>query len=125
MGTDAPPFVERTSPPAGPIAPADLPQRTSRDSAQTLFRDPRAGAMLPGLMPSRRTSPNSTLRAGRSSSTTCENWSESGYIFTTEEGQPLDPRRTSKAFNRHLRAAALPRIPLHGLRHTYATLALS
>ena len=55
----------------------------------------------------------------------CEDWFESGYIFTTEDGQPLDPHRISKAFERHLRGAALPRIPLHGLRHTYATLALS
>jgi integrase len=57
--------------------------------------------------------------------TRCESWNETGYIFTTEEGQPLDPHRTSKAFERQLREAALPRIPLHGLRHTYATLALS
>jgi integrase len=55
----------------------------------------------------------------------CDAWTETGYIFTTEEGRPLDPHRISKAFERHLRAAALPRIPLHGLRHTYATLALS
>jgi integrase len=55
----------------------------------------------------------------------CEDWVESGYIFTTADGRPLDPHRISKAFERHLRAAALPRIPLHGLRHTYATLALS
>jgi integrase len=55
----------------------------------------------------------------------CEEWVESGYIFTTEGGQPLDPHRISKAFERQLREAALPRIPLHGLRHTYATLALS
>jgi integrase len=52
-------------------------------------------------------------------------WNETGHIFTTEDGEPLDPHRISKAFERHLRAAALPRIPLHGLRHTYATLALS
>jgi integrase len=57
--------------------------------------------------------------------THCESWSQTGYIFTTEVGQPLDPHRISKVFERHLRAAALPRIPLHGLRHTYATLALS
>jgi integrase len=56
---------------------------------------------------------------------TCDAWSETGYIFTTQDGRPLDPHRVSKAFERHLRAAALPRIPLHGLRHTYATLALS
>ena len=31
----------------------------------------------------------------------------------------------SKAFGDHGRAALLPRIPLHGLRHTYATLALA
>jgi integrase len=55
----------------------------------------------------------------------CDAWNETGYIFTTEDGQPLDPHRISKTFERHLRAAALPRIPLHGLRHTYATLALS
>jgi integrase len=55
----------------------------------------------------------------------CDAWDETGYIFTTVDGQPLDPHRVSKAFERHLRAAALPRIPLHGLRHTYATLALS
>jgi integrase len=55
----------------------------------------------------------------------CDTWNETGYIFTTEEGQPLDPHRVSKAFERQVREAALPRIPLHGLRHTYATLALS
>jgi integrase len=55
----------------------------------------------------------------------CDTWTETGFIFTTENGLPLDPHRTSKAFERHLHAAALPRIPLHGLRHTYATLALS
>ena len=55
----------------------------------------------------------------------CENWNETGYIFTTADGQPLDPHRLSKTFEHHLRAAVLPRIPLHGLRHTYATLALS
>lgn len=36
-----------------------------------------------------------------------------------------DPHRVSKEFRGQLAAAALPRIPLHGLRHTYATLALS
>ncbi|NLG64612.1 MAG: site-specific integrase, partial [Actinobacteria bacterium] len=52
-------------------------------------------------------------------------WTESGYIFTTKDGGALEPRWVSKQFGRLLRVAALPRIPLHGLRHTYATLALS
>ena len=46
--------------------------------------------------------------------TRCDTWNETGYIFTTEEGLPLDPHGVSKAFGRHLREAALPRIPPHG-----------
>ena len=54
-----------------------------------------------------------------------EAWIESAFVFTREDGQPLHPWVVSKAFGVHLKAAALPQIPLHGLRHTYATLALS
>ena len=35
------------------------------------------------------------------------------------------PWLVSKTFHDHSRAALLPEIPLHGLRHTYATLALA
>jgi integrase len=52
-------------------------------------------------------------------------WTDSGYVFMREDGHELDPHQISKEFQRQLAAAALPRIPLHGLRHTYATLALS
>ena len=54
-----------------------------------------------------------------------EAWIETGFVFTREDGQPLHPWHVSKAFQDHLKAAALPRIPLHSLRHSYATLALS
>ena len=54
-----------------------------------------------------------------------EAWLESGFVFTRENGEPLHPWKVSKAFRDHLKAAALPAIPLHGLRHSYATLALS
>jgi integrase len=50
---------------------------------------------------------------------------DTGYVFVLEDGQHLDPRRVSKEFQRQSTAAALPRIPLHGLRHTCATMALS
>ena len=46
-------------------------------------------------------------------------------MFTTEDGLALQPWRVSRAFEQLRRAAKLPRIPLHGLRHTYATVALS
>ena len=54
-----------------------------------------------------------------------EGLAEAGLVFTRPDGRPLVPWVVSKAFGDHGRAALLPRIPLHGLRHTYATLALA
>ncbi len=46
-------------------------------------------------------------------------------MFAHEDGTPLNPEAFSDAFQRHVKAAQLPRIRLHDLRHTHATLALS
>jgi integrase len=54
-----------------------------------------------------------------------EAWVDSGYVFTRENGEALHPYAISKMFRELVKAAALPAIPLHSLRHTYATLALS
>ncbi len=54
-----------------------------------------------------------------------EGWIDSGYVFTLEDGAPLHPERISALFRRLVKAAPVKMIPLHGLRHTYATLALS
>ena len=48
-----------------------------------------------------------------------------GLIFTKEDGSPLHPDRVSELFDLHLKAAGLPRIRLHDLRHTHATLGLA
>jgi integrase len=48
-----------------------------------------------------------------------------GLVFTEADGSPVNPVRFSKQFERAVKAAGLPRIPLHGLRHTWATVALS
>jgi integrase len=53
-----------------------------------------------------------------------EAWSDSGYVFTKENGEPLHPQVMSRAFTQALKAARLPEIRLHDLRHTHATLAL-
>jgi integrase len=50
---------------------------------------------------------------------------DAGFVFTRTDGQPLHPWKVSKAFRNQAKAAMLPPIPLHGLRHTYATLALA
>ena len=52
-------------------------------------------------------------------------WIDSGRVFTAENGAQLHPERISALFRRLVAAAALPPIPLHGLRHTYASLALA
>jgi integrase len=42
-------------------------------------------------------------------------------VFTDETGAPLDPARVTHAFARVARAAPVPRIRLHDLRHLHAT----
>lgn len=49
----------------------------------------------------------------------------SGYVFVRENGQPYHPNRITKMFETAVEASRQPRIRLHDLRHTYATLALA
>lgn len=44
--------------------------------------------------------------------------------FCREDGSPMWPRSLTRSFARLVETAGLPRIRLHNLRHTYATLAL-
>jgi integrase len=46
------------------------------------------------------------------------------YVFCHLDGTPLDPSTVSHTFAKVLRRAGLPPMPLHGLRHTHATLLL-
>ncbi len=52
-------------------------------------------------------------------------WQDSGLVFTWPDGRPVHPQRFSKWFEQHARAAGLPRIRLHDVRHSYATAALA
>ena len=52
-------------------------------------------------------------------------WVESGLVFTTRRGTPLDSSNVTKAFHELLATAGLPRIRIHDLRHTAATLLLA
>jgi integrase len=45
-------------------------------------------------------------------------------VFTTEDGSPVHPDSFSQVFERSVRRLGLPRIRLHDLRHTHATLGL-
>lgn len=51
-------------------------------------------------------------------------WQGDGHVFAREDGAPWQPDRISKLFDQAVKASRLPRIRLHDLRHTHATLAL-
>jgi integrase len=46
-------------------------------------------------------------------------------VFTTPTGQPLDPAYVSRHFDRLTAKHGLPRIRLHDLRHTSASIGLA
>lgn len=45
-------------------------------------------------------------------------------LFVWPDGRPLHPDTITALFHKHCRAAGLPRIRLHDVRHSYATAAL-
>ncbi len=52
-------------------------------------------------------------------------YEDSGLTFCRENGLPIHPQSLSQAFERDAKAAGLPLIRFHDLRHSYATVALS
>jgi integrase len=54
-----------------------------------------------------------------------EAWTDTALVLTREDGTMLDPEWLSKEFQRLAKAAGLPRIRLHDLRHSYASSALA
>ena len=51
-------------------------------------------------------------------------YEDHGLVFAREDGVPLSPRTFTRHFADNARAAGVPVIRLHDLRHTWATLAL-
>ena len=51
-------------------------------------------------------------------------WEGRGHLFTLDNGEPVHPDTMSNTFRRRADRLDLPRIRLHDLRHTYATLGL-
>ena len=52
-------------------------------------------------------------------------WKQTDYVFTTDNGVPIDPDNLSHEFRRIVDEAELPNGTLHGLRHSFATALLS
>ena len=52
-------------------------------------------------------------------------WNETGFVFTSPIGTPLDPRNVTREFHEVCERAGLGRRRMHALRHSAATLMLS
>ncbi len=52
-------------------------------------------------------------------------YQDQGFVFCQADGSPTDPRNITKHFQRLLKKAGLPKVRLHDLRHTHASLLLS
>jgi integrase len=53
-----------------------------------------------------------------------DGWTDTGLVFTKENGEALHPEDVTRYFRAAVRKSMLPAIRLHDLRHTHATLAL-
>lgn len=54
-----------------------------------------------------------------------EAWAEGDLVFCTGEGKPLNPNNLYRNYDALIAGAGVPRIRLHDLRHTHATLLLA
>jgi integrase len=52
-------------------------------------------------------------------------WKKAAFVFTTSVGTPMDGPNVTHRFQRALKAAGLPHMRFHDLRHTCATLLLA
>ncbi|MFI0410624.1 tyrosine-type recombinase/integrase [Actinomadura sp. 3N508] len=52
-------------------------------------------------------------------------WTETGYVFTTPSGEPVDPNDVTEQFEQLSMEAGLPPVRLHDLRHGAATFLLA
>jgi len=52
-------------------------------------------------------------------------WHETGFVFTTEFGEPCDPRNAFRALRAAATKAGLPHAGLHTLRHSAASVMIS
>ena len=88
---------------------------TKTDRVRTVDLDPRTVAVLRGW---RKAQMAERLAAGAG-------YVESGYVFTSEVGEPIRPDSLTYAFSKGAKRAGVPDIGVHGLRHTAATLLLA
>jgi integrase len=53
-----------------------------------------------------------------------DSYPDHGKLFCFEDGRPIHPDTVTRRFNRLVDRTGLPRITLHGVRHSYATVSV-
>ena len=51
-----------------------------------------------------------------------DKWEETGFLFCSRHGKPMWPSNLTKRYKRLLEDADVPRLSIHALRHTFATI---
>ncbi len=101
-------------------------QRTTDSDYQVITKEPKASSRrsvaLAGHTVAALRRHHAVLARERLAAGTA--WTDSGLVFVDELGRGLHPQRLTDLFQQAADAAGLPRIRLHDLRHTSATLAL-
>ncbi|MEN6532504.1 MAG: tyrosine-type recombinase/integrase [Bryobacteraceae bacterium] len=88
-----------------------VPTKT-RESQRTV---PLPGPLLSALIEHRRRQAEERSMAGTA-------WVESGMVFTTERGTPLDPSHMARSYRAAIRVSGLKYIHFHDLRHSASTI---
>ena len=108
--------------------PAVDPAPAGADRLRRSRSGPRRGARRAPCQHRRRHRRRSFAGRASSSSTTPTSGgrlaSSDGHVFTREDGEPWHPDRVRKLFEEAVATVDVPRIRMHDLRHTWATLAL-
>lgn len=96
-------------------AGASIVQKTTktRSSTRTLYLSDDLYTLL---LREQQRQQQECVRAGR-------DWDDSGMVLVDRHGEPYAPNAVSLAFTRFIRRHNMPKITLHGLRHTFATVA--
>lgn len=88
--------------------------RTDPKTEKSKRTIPLRGAVAAVLKEHRRAQREERMRA-------MDVWTETGHVFTTETGQPVDPRNVLRATTTAATKAGLSGVNVHTLRHSAAT----
>jgi len=105
-----------------PLVPRVVVDHQVHDSAPKTDRGRRRLALDPVTLEALR---DHRRRQAEDRALVGPRYQDRGYVFAWPDGRPLHPDNITGWFAQHTRAAGLPPIRLHDVRHSYATATLS